>query len=117
MNLESDHKDRFKFWIEYFNQDKKFESVEDIPSIPVLPSEFMKEVVIPGLIKMGAIPKSDLVVGKDYLGDCRNASRATWNGEELEYLRYKWGSHYVDTTPHFEDDDGSDFFIPIKQLD
>lgn len=108
---------RYEFWINYFNQDKKFESVDDIPSIPVLPEEFMRSVVFPGLIRMGAIPKEKLIPGEEYLGHCRNASKATWTGEEFAYQRYKWGSYYTDHTPHFEDDDGSDFFIPIKKID
>jgi hypothetical protein len=77
----------------------------------------MKEVVFPGLIRMGAIPRRDLVIGKCYIGSCRNASEAKWNGERFEYRRYKWGSYYIDDTPHFEDDEGMDFFIPIKESD
>lgn len=58
--------------------------------------------------------KSELVVGKEYLGNCRNAEKATWNGKVFTYNRTKFGYTYEEEINHFEDDDGYDVFVPIK---
>ena len=58
----------------------------------------------------------DLIIGKEYLGSCRNSERAIWNGKCFEYERYKWGTTYIDEINHFEDDDGYDLFVPIKEI-
>jgi len=107
-------KEQKEWFIEYFNRPEKFESRHDIVDIPVFPHDFMDEVIIPGLIRRGAIPKDQLEVGKEYYGSCRNSGVAKWNGKEFEYDRYKWGFTYKDTIRHFQDYDDTDFFIPIK---
>ena len=76
-----------------------------------------KTYYVPKLIEAGAIPKKDLIIGKEYLGSCRNSERAIWNGKCFEYERYKWGTTYIDKINHFEDDDGYDLFVPIKLLE
>ena len=64
----------------------------------------------------GGIPKAELIPGATYLGRCRNATEAIWNGNQFEYNRYKFGEWFKDTINHFEDDDGYDVFIPTKLL-
>ena len=99
---------------EYFNNLLPFRNLEDIPTIPYIknPKDY-KRIIIKNLIRCGAIPKKDLIIGKTYLGDCRNASEAIWNGSEFVYDRYKFGTTYKDTCNHFEDDDGFDLFVPL----
>lgn len=78
-------------------------------------SKFYKEVIVKNLVRCGAIPKNSLVVGKTYLGDCRNASEATWLGKNFVYRREKFGHVFDETINHFEDDDGYDLFIPLYE--
>ena len=101
--------------IEYFNNLQPFTDEDRIPSIPVVEAKVYNEVIIPNLIRCGAIPKKDLIVGKTYIGHCRNASEAVWNGTRFTYQRYKFGSTFPEDINHFEDDNGSDLFIPIKE--
>lgn len=95
---------------------KHFETPDNVPEIPYVEPDVYKEVVIPNLIRLGAIPKSKLKVGKTYLGACRNAEKAVWRGKFFVYKRYKFGMWYEEEINHFEDDDGYDLFVPIKQL-
>ena len=60
------------------------------------------------------IAKNDLVVDKSYLGICRNANVAKWNGEQFEYQRTKFGSTFTEKINHFEDDNGYDVFVPFE---
>lgn len=62
------------------------------------------------------IPKDELEIGKEYNGECRNASKAIWNGKKFIYQRYKFGSTYSEEINHYEDDDGYDVFVPIKEI-
>lgn len=71
--------------------------------------QYVKEHFIP-------IPKSELVVGQEYKGHCRNSDKATWDGKEFRYERYKFGDTFEDTINHYEDDDGYDVFVPIKEI-
>lgn len=100
---------------EYWESLKPFENQNDIPDIPKCEETFYKEVVVPNLIRCGAIPKKDLEVGAWYIGDTRNTDRARWTGTEFEYVRCKWGSTFMDTVNHFEDDNGYALFVPIKK--
>ena len=72
------------------------------------------EEFIPNFIRCGAIPKDKLIIGKTYIGNCRNASEAVWNGEVFTYKRTKFGCTYDEDINHFQDDDGYDVFVPIK---
>lgn len=98
---------------EYFNKLEKFTSVDDIPNIPKVDEDIYKRVVIPNLIRCGAIPKSELQIGKVYLGACRNTDKAMWVGDHFVYKRHKWGHEFDEKINHFEDDDGYDLFVPI----
>ena len=71
--------------------------------------KWVKEHIIP-------IPKSELEVGKEYPGHCRNASKAIWNGKVFQYTRRKFGSEFLEEINHYEDDDGYDVFVPIKEI-
>lgn len=93
---------------------KHFECPEDVPEIPILNNTEEKHSLINKLIELGAIPKKDLVVGRTYVGSCRNSEEAVWNGEKFIYKRTKFGITYDEKINHFEDDDGYDVFIPIK---
>ena len=87
-----------------------------IPEPPITTHELYQKYVIPNFIRCGAIPKDKLVVGKTYFGSCRNADKAIWLGDKFEYIRYKWGNSYQEKINHFEDDDGFDLFVPIREI-
>lgn len=92
------------------NLNVKFEKETDIPQLP----NPLEQLHIDKLIQCGAITKKDLVIGKYYYGKCRNNNVAMWNGKEFQYMRYKFGWR-EDTINHFEDDNGYDLFVPIKE--
>lgn len=71
--------------------------------------KYVREHIIP-------IPKSELVVGQEYPGYCRNASRATWDGKRFHYTRNKFGCEFEEKINHYEDDNGMDVFVPIKEI-
>lgn len=101
----------------YLCKMKSFLTIEDIPSVPKMQTpEDYEEYVVKNYIRCGAIPKKDLIVGKTYSGGCRNASEATWNGKVFVYKRNKFGFIYEEEINHFEDDDGCDLFVPIKEI-
>jgi hypothetical protein len=62
------------------------------------------------------LDKSELVKGRSYKGDCRNASEAVWNGRLFVYKRTKFGDTYDETIEHPEDDCGYDLFLPRRDL-
>ena len=62
------------------------------------------------------IPKNELVKGKEYIGNCRNSNKAVWKGDHFEYKRYKYGSYFIDSINHYEDDDGYDVFVPVEVI-
>lgn len=100
--------------VEEFKRMKPFYGdTHKIPSIPVWDDESYKEVVIPNLIRCGAIPKKDLIIGETYIGKCRNAREAVWNGKTFTYKRTKFAWTYDEDINHFEDDNGYDLFVPI----
>ena len=107
--------ERYQTIKEFFNEMNPFKTTDDIPNIPVMKSqEDYEEIIVKNLIRCGAIPKSDLEIGKTYLGSCRNSEEAVWMGNDFEYTREKFGSKYQERINHFEDDNGFDLFIPIK---
>ena len=87
-----------------------------IPSPPITTPEFYQKYVIPNFIRCGAIPKYKLIKGKTYFGSCRNADKAIWLGDKFEYTRHKFGASYQEKINHFEDDDGFDLFVPIREI-
>jgi hypothetical protein len=102
------------YWIE--TQNKPFLTTDDIPELPKVNKEKWETFYVPILIKRGAIPKKDLKIGASYLGSCRNSETAVWNGECFVYKRTKFGMTYDEEINHFEDDDGFDLFVPIKEI-
>lgn len=104
--------------IEYWKNLQNFNGDPDnVPDLPVTDITTWNTLIIPKLIECGAIPKKDLVIGKKYLGSCRNASEAKWNGFYFTYDRWKFGIKQRDEINHFEDDDGHDLFVPIKEIE
>ena len=71
--------------VDEFKTMKPFKNLYDIPHIPHVDEKTYKEIIIPNLIRCGAIPKKDLINGKTYIGECRNASEAIWNGHTFVY--------------------------------
>lgn len=96
--------------------DRMFSIVDGVPFIhvPRCQNEEEESFVQEELIKRGAIPLDKLEVGKTYLGSCRNAHEAVWNGEKFVYQRYKFGFTYPEEINHFQNDNGYDLFVPIK---
>ena len=87
-----------------------------IPDIPCMETpEDYQEYVVKNFIRCGAIPKKNLIIGKTYIGSCRNTDEATWDGTQFIYDRTKYGIVFKDRINHFEDDNGFDLFIPIKE--
>ena len=62
------------------------------------------------------IPKEQLEVGAEYAGHCRNASKATWNGERFVYTRHKFGSSFLEEIECPEDDRGYDVFFAEEKI-
>lgn len=100
----------------FFEDLTVFKTINDIPDLPILSKTEYNEIVVPNLIRCGAIPKKDLVVDNEYLGKCRNSKKAVWKGDHFEYLRSEFGCSYIEKVNHFEDDNGYDLFIPIKKI-
>jgi hypothetical protein len=92
---------------------KPFKDERDVPSLPIPMTLYYVEK----LVKAGAILKKDLIDGKTYYGDCRNANRARWDTERnvFVYKRTKFGYVYDEDINHFEDDNGYDLFVPIRE--
>lgn len=112
--LLKDKEERYNNILEYWRDRKRFKDEEDIPSIPIVLPKDYEDVIVPNIIRCGGIPKDNLEIGKTYIGSCRNASEAVWNGENFTYMRKKFGYTYPEDINHFEDDNGYDLFIPIK---
>lgn len=64
------------------------------------------------------LPKQNLVHGEYYIGSCRNADVARWNGDESVFYhwREKFGSRFIETICCPEDDDKYDVFIAKKRI-
>ena len=115
--LLEEREQRKKDRIERWNKLKPFETVDDIPEIPILDDKALYEnVIVKNLIRCGAIPKDKLEVGATYEGTCRNADKAVWNGKCFDYKRYKFGEWEDAKINHFQDDNGYDLFVPIKKI-
>ena len=115
--LKKEKEERYNNILEYWKNRKPFKNENDIPPIPIVKKEDYDNIIIPNIIRCGGIPKDKLVVGETYIGDCRNASEAAWNGETFTYMRTKFGDTYPEDINHFQDDDGNDLFVPIKLKD
>ena len=112
--LKKEKEERYNVILEYWRDRKQFKDEEDIPSIPIVLPKDYEDVIVPNIIRCGGIPKEELIVGETYIGSCRNASEAVWNGERFTYMRTKFGYTYPEDINHFQDDDGYDVFVPLK---
>ena len=97
---------------------KPFRCLINIPTLYVV-KDIPWEYFVQRLIECGAIPKKNLIDGKKYIGDCRNAHIATWNEEKqvFTYRRRKFGYEYDEDINHFEDDNGYDLFVPVWEYE
>lgn len=112
--LQKEKEERYNNTLEYWKNRKPFRNEDDIPSVPIVKKKDYDNIIIPNIIRCGGIPKDKLVIGETYIGACRNASEAVWNGEKFTYMRTKFGTTYPEDINHFQDDDGYDVFVPIK---
>lgn len=64
------------------------------------------------------LTKDQLVHGEYYLGRCRNAEIARWNAnkQHFVYRRYKFGTTFLETIKHPDDDQIWDVFDVIEHL-
>ena len=121
MNIEQikqkilkEKEERYNNILKYWKTRNPFKDENDIGSIPIVSTQDYNNIIIPNIIRCGGIPKNELIIGKIYIGDCRNATEAIWDGKVFKYMRTKFGSTYEEEINHFEDDDGYDVFVPIK---
>ena len=112
--LKKEKEERYNTVLNHWKERKPFRDEDDIPPIPIVLPKDYEEIIVPNIIRCGGIPKDKLIVGKTYIGDCRNAREADWDGEKFTYMRTKFGSTYPETINHFQDDDGYDLFVPLK---
>lgn len=115
--LKKEKEERYNIVLNHWKERKPFRDEDDIPPIPIVLPKDYEEIIVPNIIRCGGIPKDKLIVGKTYIGDCRNATEAVWDGEKFTYMRTKFGSTYPETINHFQDDDGYDLFVPLKIKD
>jgi len=115
--LKKEKEERYNTVLNHWKERKPFRDEDDIPPIPIVLPKDYEEIIVPNIIRCGGIPKDKLIVGKTYIGDCRNATEAVWDGEKFTYMRTKFGSTYPETINHFQDDDGYDLFVPLKIKD
>lgn len=115
--LKKEKEERYNTVLNHWKERKPFRDEGDIPPIPIVLPKDYEEIIVPNIIRCGGIPKDKLIVGKTYIGDCRNATEAVWDGEKFTYMRTKFGSTYPETINHFQDDDGYDLFVPLKIKD
>ena len=112
--IQKEKEERYNDILEYWKNRNPFKNEDDMPSVPIVIKEDYDNIIIPNIIRCGGIPKEELIVGETYIGNCRNASEAVWNGEKFTYMRTKFGATYSENINHFQDDDGYDVFVPIK---
>lgn len=63
------------------------------------------------------IPKERLRKGEYYIGMCRNAQIARWDGEKFHHYRTKFGCRFVETIHHPSDDEVFDCFVPVARIE
>jgi hypothetical protein len=114
LHEKAEREKRFK---EHWNNLPKFTKPKDVPDLPRVETKEWKEFYVPKLIEAGAIPKKDLLDGKYYFGEHRNATVALWDEERncFFYNRTKFNHTFEDKCNHFEDDDGYALFVPIGE--
>jgi hypothetical protein len=67
----------------------------------------------------GLLSVKNLEDGKYYAGYCRNAVVAVWDAprNRFIYMRYKFGDTFAESIAPVEFDDGSDIFVPVKEIE
>lgn len=112
--IQIDKDKREKNLKEFWENLKPFKKEEDVPHLPIPLTPYYIEK----LINAGAIPKKDLVDGREYHGKCRNANKAVWDKTRncFVYKRNKFGYVFDEDINHFEDDNGFDLFVPIEEI-
>jgi hypothetical protein len=115
--MERKIRDSKQYFKEVFDGLEPFFTTDNIPLVPHFdnPDDY-NEIVVKNLIRCGAIPKDKLKVGSKYEGECRNTNYATWDGEKFTYKRYKFGDTFEEDINHFQDDDGYDVFVPLREV-
>lgn len=103
--------------IDDFNSMSPFVNELDIPTIPAINRRIYDDVIVPNLIRCGAIPKNKLKLNKIYIGSSKESKEAIWKGTYFAYLIDKWGTKMIKKVSHFEDYNSRDIFIPIKQIE
>lgn len=105
-----------------------------VSRLPYLPYAIWKEFAVPAIIENGGIPKSDLIVGYEYLGFIgddnhldyingqrnysnvhfrdTNVVRAEWTGRVFVYKYSFMGWTQLGEVLHFEDAPGPGVFVP-----
>ena len=108
--------ERILTWVDHLNERYGILNENDLYyiDVPVCKNKDEEELVQKTLINHGALPLHLLEVGKTYIGTCRNASEAVWQGDHFVYQRSKFGDTYPEKINHFQNDDGYDVFVPIK---
>jgi len=64
----------------------------------------------------GMLCLKELNKGHTYLGKCRGATTAQWNGEYFVIARWEMTTWIFDYVPHPEEDEGHDIFVPVFDL-
>ena len=113
--LRAKRENAYQDMLDYWKNRQPFRDENDIPDLPQINKDDYEKIIVPNVIRCGGIPKDKLEIGKTYVGSCRNASEAVWGGEHFTYMRTKFGCTYPEEINHFEDDNGSDLFVPIKE--
>ena len=105
-----------EWWIE--SKSIKITSVDDIPPVPVLDKDKLRNFYIPILEERGIIPKRDLVEGQWYEGKTREGRYGQWNLDSFVVPSIKsWSKLTVSHQKHYEDNAFmSDAFIPFRKL-
>jgi hypothetical protein len=63
------------------------------------------------------IPKRFLQVEAYYVGNCRNAQIARWDGTQFKHWRLKFGHQFIETIKHREDDEVFDVFDAYRRVE
>lgn len=87
----------------------------DVPNLPRTDSETWNTIIVPNLLKAGAIRKSKLEDGKLYYGDYRSSKFGRWDSIKNRFIVNRWKFQWCeDYCNHFEDDDKFALFVPIR---
>lgn len=62
------------------------------------------------------LPVEALEIGECYEIAARNIARGIWDGHAFHGIRYKFGSHYIDSEIHWDLDDTFGTAKPLRKL-